>query len=90
LGSAGVSRLEWRPGAKEISHIKRQGSGRGAAVTLYLYDLASCEERVLLGPLIDTLLHDPPETRLLKADGSLLATLSSTFRISPLVLKAWY
>ena len=29
LISMGLSRLEWRPGGKEISYLKRQGSGKG-------------------------------------------------------------
>jgi dipeptidyl-peptidase-4 len=54
LISMGLSRLEWRPGGKEISYIKRQGFGKGAALTLYLYDIAGGKERALLGPPNDT------------------------------------
>ena len=50
LITMGLSRLEWRPGGKEISYIKRQGSGKDAALTLYLYDIAGGKERVLVGP----------------------------------------
>jgi dipeptidyl-peptidase-4 len=53
LVAPGLSRVEWRPGDKEISYLKRQGFGRGATVTVYLYDIASGKERVLLGPSND-------------------------------------
>ena len=54
LITTGPSRLEWRPGGKEISYLKRQGSGKGATVTLYLYEIAGGKERVLLGPPSNT------------------------------------
>jgi len=54
LVSMGLSRMEWRPGGKEISYLKRQGFGKDAISTLYLYDIASGKERVLLGPPNDT------------------------------------
>ncbi len=54
LFASGLTRLQWRPGGKEISYLKRQGSGRGASVTIYLYDIASGKERALLGPPGDT------------------------------------
>jgi len=54
LSTMGLSRLEWRPGGKEISYLKRQGSGKGAVLTLYLYEIAGGKERVLLGPPNDT------------------------------------
>jgi dipeptidyl-peptidase-4 len=50
LVEPGLARLEWRPGRQEISYLKRQGFGRGAGGTIYLYDIASGKERVLLGP----------------------------------------
>jgi dipeptidyl-peptidase-4 len=55
LVAPGLSRLEWRPGGREIGYLKRQGFGRGATLTLYLYDIASGKERVLLGPPNDTI-----------------------------------
>ena len=55
LVAQGLSRVVWRPGGREISYLKRQGFGRGASVTLYLYDIASGKERVLLGPPNDTM-----------------------------------
>lgn len=48
--SPNISRLEWRPGADEITYIRTKGSGAGAASALYLYDVASGRERVLLKP----------------------------------------
>jgi dipeptidyl-peptidase-4 len=50
LVAPGLSRLEWRPGGKEISYVKRQGFGKGAMVTIYLYDIAGGKERAILGP----------------------------------------
>ena len=50
LMAPGLTRVEWRPGGKEISYLKRQGTGRGAALTLCLYDIAGAKERVLIGP----------------------------------------
>ena len=50
LLAPGLSCLEWRPGGKEISYVKRQGLGEGATLTVYLYDIAGGKERVLLGP----------------------------------------
>jgi dipeptidyl-peptidase-4 len=50
LVATGLSRVEWRPGGKEISYLKRQGAGRESTVTVYLYDIAGGKERVLLGP----------------------------------------
>jgi dipeptidyl-peptidase-4 len=50
-----LSGLEWRPGGREISYVKRQGLGKGAALTIYLYDIAGGKERVLLGPPNDTI-----------------------------------
>ena len=54
LLTMGLSRVEWRPGGKEISYIKRQGYDKDAALTVYLYDIAGGKERVLLGPPNDT------------------------------------
>jgi len=54
LLTMGLSRMEWRPGGKEISYVKRQGFGKDATSTLYLYDVAGGKERVLLGPPNDT------------------------------------
>ncbi|HXX24547.1 MAG TPA: S9 family peptidase [Terriglobia bacterium] len=54
LMAPGLSRVEWRPGSNEISYLKRQGFGRGASATIYIYDIASRKERVLLGPPSDT------------------------------------
>ena len=54
LSVRGASRIEWRPGGKEISYLKRQGSGATAGLALYLYDLASGKERALLEPPKDT------------------------------------
>jgi len=60
LTTMGLSRLEWRPGGKEISYLKRQGSGRGAAVTLYLYDVAGGKEQVLVAPPKDGMEGERP------------------------------
>ena len=54
LMTPGLARVEWRPGSKEISYLKRQGFGRGASATLYLYDITSGKERVLLAPPSET------------------------------------
>jgi len=52
LMGPGLARVEWRPGSHQISYLKRQGSGRGASGggTIYLYDIASGKESVLLAP----------------------------------------
>jgi dipeptidyl-peptidase 4 len=50
LMTPGLARVEWRPGSTEISYLKRQGFGRGASATLYLYDATSGKERLLLAP----------------------------------------
>jgi dipeptidyl-peptidase-4 len=54
LMTPGLARVEWRPGSKEISYLKRQGFGRGASATLYLYGVTSGKERVLLAPPSET------------------------------------
>ena len=60
LMTPGLSRVEWRLGSKEISYLKRQGFGRGAGATIYLYDIASGKERVLLEPPKDTVEGEKP------------------------------
>lgn len=48
--SRGISNLEWRPGGREISYIRREGSGKSATTTLWAYDIATKKERRLIGP----------------------------------------
>lgn len=48
LVSPGVRRVEWRPGTHEISYVRRKGAGKGAATTLWLYDIETQKERPLL------------------------------------------
>ena len=50
LMAPGLSSVKWRPGSQEISYLKRQGFGRGAGAggTIFLYDIATGKERVLL------------------------------------------
>src|SRR5579859_4435292 len=47
--SRSISNLEWRPGGREISYIRRQGSGKSANSTLWAYDIATKKERRLIG-----------------------------------------
>src|SRR5579859_3439692 len=47
--SRGISNLEWRPGGREISYIRRQGSGKSATSVLWAYDVATRKERELVG-----------------------------------------
>jgi dipeptidyl-peptidase-4 len=61
LVEPGLKRLEWRPGRKEIGYLKHQGSGRGASGAIYLYDMASGKERVLLGPPSDKAEGERPD-----------------------------
>src|SRR5579863_2036517 len=42
--SRGISNLEWRPGGREISYIRRQGSGKSATAALWAYDVATRKE----------------------------------------------
>ena len=48
--SPGISNLEWRPGGREISYIRRQGSGKSAISELWIYDVATKKARRLLEP----------------------------------------
>jgi dipeptidyl-peptidase-4 len=48
--SRGISNLEWRPGGREISYIRGQGSGKSAVSALWVYDIATKKERRLVGP----------------------------------------
>jgi len=61
LFTPGLSRMQWRPGGKELSYLKRQGSGRGAAAAIYLYDIASGKERILLELPNDTIEGEKPD-----------------------------
>jgi len=61
LVGPGLARLEWRPGRQEISYLKRQGFGRGASGAIYLYDIASGKERVLLEPPSDKAEGERPD-----------------------------
>ncbi|MGA2075951.1 MAG: DPP IV N-terminal domain-containing protein [Terriglobia bacterium] len=56
LMGPGLARLEWRPRSREISYLKRQGFGRGAGAggAIYVYDVASGKESVLLAPPSET------------------------------------
>jgi len=48
LVSPGIQHVAWRPGSDQISYIRRQGSGPGAVTALWIYDVASGNERELL------------------------------------------
>jgi dipeptidyl-peptidase-4 len=50
LMTPGLARVEWRPGSHEISYLKRQGFGRGAGASgnIFLYDVVTGKERILL------------------------------------------
>jgi len=58
----GLARVEWRPGRQEISYLKRPGSGQGAggSASIYLYDVASGKESVLLAPPSETAQGEKP------------------------------
>lgn len=48
--SPNISRVEWRPEADQITYIRLKSPGTSAANAMYLYDVASGRERVLLKP----------------------------------------
>jgi dipeptidyl-peptidase-4 len=48
LISPGISAVAWRPGGKQITYIRRKGSGKEAVRTLYLYGVESGKEQALL------------------------------------------
>jgi dipeptidyl-peptidase 4 len=52
--SPGIARVQWRPGADEISYIRPEGSRGSPAPALYIYDVASGHERVLFQPSGET------------------------------------
>ncbi len=49
-----ISHVVWRPGADQLAYIRKQGEGREASSILYLYDVASAHESVLLKPQGET------------------------------------
>lgn len=50
LVSPGISGVAWRPGGRQITYIRRKGSGKEAVQTLCIYDVESGKEQVLLAP----------------------------------------
>jgi len=47
--SRGITNVEWRPGGKEISYIRRGGPGSIAETTLWAFDVATKKVRMLAG-----------------------------------------
>jgi dipeptidyl-peptidase 4 len=45
-----IARVEWRPGADELTYVRPQGSKGALAAALCLYDVASGRERILRQP----------------------------------------
>ena len=52
--SPGISHVEWRPAADEVSYVRPEGSRGARARALCLYAVASGKERVLLAPSGET------------------------------------
>ncbi|HEV2176772.1 MAG TPA: S9 family peptidase [Terriglobia bacterium] len=50
LVAPGIFALAWRPGAHELTYIRRQGSGKDMKTSLMSYDAESKQERTLLQP----------------------------------------
>lgn len=48
--SPGISGVAWRPGSKQITYIRQKGLGKEAVKALYIYDVESGKEQVLLAP----------------------------------------
>ena len=48
LLSPRISSVRWRPGGQQISYLRREGSGKEAITTLWIYDVGKKEERALL------------------------------------------
>jgi len=44
----GIANLQWRPGGREISYLRRQGSGKSATSALWSYDVETRKERKLV------------------------------------------
>ncbi len=45
--SRGITNLEWRPSGKEISYIRRTGSGKTSVTALWAFDVAAKKDRQL-------------------------------------------
>jgi len=48
LISPGISDLRWRPGGEQLSYTRREGSGKDAVTSLWLYDIKTKNARLLL------------------------------------------